>query len=140
MWGSLVLELTEGFVGVEARGAKSRGYAGERRDGQEQEGRGDEGCRVERLGVEQQGSKVASEQSRCSQAEGEPKRSEHQSAFQDERKHVRTLRSEGHAQAQLLGALRHHVAEDAVEADGGEQKGDGGEGSEEDGLKTLLGG
>jgi hypothetical protein len=56
----------------------------------------------------------------------------------DDPEDVAALRAERHADAELVGALRDAVGNDAVEAEESEQESQCGEGSKEDGEETLL--
>src|ERR1700676_1350725 len=135
--GSLV---AKGDEGVGAKGAARGNVVREERDDAESDGNHEEGLRVARANAEEKMGKVAREGEGSGNAEGGAHEGEAGALAENEAKDVLVLRAEGDANADFVGALGDRVGHDAVDADDGESKCDGGESAERGEIEALVAG
>src|SRR6266852_2002774 len=124
------LLVAEGYDGVDAGGAAGGDEAGQQGDKREQGGDAGEGERVGGADAEEKASQETRDRQGGGNSQNEAEQRQTSSVTQDEAEDIAALGAEGDADAEFLGALRYAVGDQAVDAHGGKQQGDGGKNSE----------
>ncbi len=104
--------------GIDAHGAACRQVAGDERDGGEQEANGGEGDGVGGAGFEKYGAQESREPEAEQESDQQADENQPDAVAEDEAEDVLTLRAEGEANADFVGALPRGVGNEAVDSDG----------------------
>src|SRR5687768_1229353 len=129
---SISSSVSEGDHGVGARGANGGDVTGQQRNDDQRERHADEGHQVKGADVKQKGAKSAAAHYAQEQAYAGAHEDELRRAANDEAQDIGALRAQGHADADLMGALHDQERHHAVDPDRSEHERDRGKDADQD--------